>query len=131
ATVGITLTYFAFPNAAYFLFLGFSTLAAVYFLRSFAPSTKKTPLPYKPNYKPLGKAEEKFFLVHVVAPFIQGPTMAIILIGIQFKLRLLPNHSILLLAGLSILAVVLATQLYTGNLSRKALLVAVLGAVVA
>jgi hypothetical protein len=131
AIMGVVLAYFSYPRAPIFLFLGFSTLAAVYFLSSFTPSATTSNLPYQPSYQPLVGTEEKSFLVQAVIPVLQGQAMAVTLVGIQFKLLFLPGYNTLLSVGLFILAIIIAIQIYVDNLSRKALLVGALGALMA
>nr|GFC10056.1 hypothetical protein [Tanacetum cinerariifolium] len=105
AIASVVLAYFSYPRANIFLFLGFSTLATVYFSSSFAPSaTAKTS---------------------------SNQAIAVTLVGIQFKLLFLPGYNTLLTVGLSIIAVVLAIQGYANNSSRKALIIVALGATVA
>jgi len=130
ASTGVALAYFAVPRANIFLFFGFSTLAAVYFLSSSAPSAKATTWPDQIEYKPIVSAE-KSFLTHALIPYIQGIAMAVTLIGIQFKLLFLPGYSTLLVVGLSIMATSTAIQLATNTLQRKLLVISALGAAVA
>jgi hypothetical protein len=130
AIAGVVLAYFSYPRATIFLFLGFSTLAAVYFLSSFAPSATAKNSSDQVDYKPFS-SQEKSFLAQALAPHIQGQAIAVTLVGIQFKLLFLPGYNTLLTVGLSIIAVVLAIQGYVNQLSRKALIIATLGAIVA
>lgn len=130
ASAGVALAYFSYPRANIFIFLGFSTLAAVYFLSSFAPSARARAWAYQIDYKQV-IPEEKSFLTHALIPHIQGKAMAITLIGIQFKLLFLPGYGTLLLVGLSIMATIAAIQLATNSLSRKLLIIIALGVTVA
>ena len=130
ASAGVVLAYFALPRASIFLFFGFSTLAAVYFLSSFAPSAKTMTWPNQIEYKSVA-SENKSFLTHAFIPHIQGQAMAVTLMGIQFKLLFLPGYSTLLLVGITLMAAIVAIQIATNILQHKLLIIIALGATVA
>ena len=128
ASAGVVLAYFSYPRANIFIFLGFSTLATIYFLDAFAP---RTHLIDSFSYQEEITTQDKSFLVDRVVPQLQAQAMVATLVGIQFKLLFRPGSHTLLFVGTAILAVVVAIQLYANRFPRKILVIAVLGALVA
>jgi hypothetical protein len=130
ASTGVVLAYFSYPRANIFLFLGFSTLAAVYFLGSFAPRSKSFDGSTYPG-ETQNIIQGKSFFIDKVVPQVQDQAMATALLGVQFKLLFWTGANTLLYTGNLTLVTVVAIQLYANRLSRKALVVGALGAIVA
>jgi hypothetical protein len=128
ASAGIVLAWFAVPRANVFLVLGFHTLAVVYFLDAFAPRAKAIA---NSTYYEEENTQNKSFLIERVVPQIQAQAMAFTSIGILFKLLFWAGANAFLLTGTLALGIVVAVQLYTNRLSRKVLLIASLGAIIA
>lgn len=125
AMLGVIFRFMLLQGGSMLLMVGIGTLAVVYYLRAFAPSAF-TNEDFYTSYEPVPNSPANF-LLHAVAPKVQGIATAVCLIGILFKLLVWTGATMLLVIGVLCLAIVLAIHVFNSLLSNELLLFLAIG----